>query len=330
MQTGKLKQTTLRLITTVMAVMILFIACLSASFAWFAMQIKSGGQLGFQSGKLDGVSISIATVQNAMEESSRKYLEYASGQNGQNGKFGIDEPISADDKYQIAITDMSFGSIDNLSRLKPENIVYIKIAIPKKYGIGVRFNIGSIIDENDYFFDIYRNIYDADNKTVLHQEKITADEFVVNGSTVDGASILEGLKNIQADKVDGDETKKGEKFLQYTYAFSHEEISAPELASKQESGDLVFSTEQKPFSGDFENSETVDELTIPEGVTEKNPADDNYYLYVKITPNLTAFSHSIEHLAIIMPCYVLFKVGLSFEIYSTASENALSETEVTE
>ncbi len=324
MQTGKLKQATLRLITTVMAVTILFIACLSASFAWFAMQIKSGGQVGFQSGKLDGVSISIATVENKMDETSRKYFEYAFAQDGQNGKFGIDEPISTDNKYQIAITDMSFGSIDNLSRLKPENIVYIKIAIPKKYGTGVRFNIGSIIDENGYFFDIYRNIYDADNKEILHQEKVTAAEFVVNGSTVDGASILEGLKNIQAEKEDGDETKKGEKFLQYAYAFSHEEISAPDLASKQESGDLVFETYTKPL-----DSSTV-ELTVPEGLTDKNSADDNYYLYVKITPNLTAFSHSIEYLAIIMPCYVLFKVGLSFEIYSTASENTLSETEVTE
>ncbi len=51
-----------------------------------------------------------------------------------------------------------------------------------------------------------------------------------------------------------------------------------------------------------------------------DPADNCYYLYIKVTPNLMAFAHSVDSIADIMPCCVGFDIQAEFEVYHNDHE----------
>ncbi len=158
------------------------------------------------------------------------------------------------------------------------------------------------IHENGYFFDLYQNVIEND---------IVTGQNLVTGDTSEGLAMLDGLKNIQMGT-------NPEIYLNYSFAFSSKDYAASAISAAEESNELSFlqknsSGSDLTFNADFnaENS-VIDTLICPDNVMSSE--GDTYYLYIKIIPNLSAFALSIEYISLIMPCFMLFRTGMSFEI----------------
>ncbi len=270
-----------RLLMPFVALLILTFSLVTSSVAWFSV-VRSSGNLGFNAGAQGSLVMHIGTVAVDGEESERSFALCT------DNRVGISPPVASDSLYSIKLSDMSFGTIDNLSRLKPENIVYLRLTVPKNNGTRVDMSLKTVDGSGSYFFDVYRNIISADGESIAGQEKLDA-------SNASDKAVLDGLQAIR--------DTEGESFLEFSYAFS--ETSYNQIT---ESAALDFS-DTVQF-----DTEGVVTANCPEEVVSN--ASDNYYLYIKITPNLNAFAYSIEYLTPLMPCFVLFNVGVEFDVMS--------------
>ncbi len=99
-----------------LSITLIFAFLLSFSaFAWFALIEQSELPIGFKTASMDDVTIKLATASHSGEESTRTYKTLDSG------LLDMQKPSIAEGStlYNITLSDMSFGSIDNLSRFKP-------------------------------------------------------------------------------------------------------------------------------------------------------------------------------------------------------------------
>lgn len=281
----------LDLIFTAFTALVLVCTMSFTAYAWFCF-VQNSGFGGFLAGDVDPLVLEMARVEYGKDESYRQYESCT------DYHIGMSDPETDGTYYSIVFENLSFGSIDNLSRLKPENIIYLRLTIPKEDGDTVNFKLGNI-NKNGSFFDIYKNVYDTDGETVLGQVKL-------DSSNPEDAAILEGFNNIQNGE-------GGDCYLQYSYAFSKEAIAPEELSQYETDKKLVFSTPVADFIGAeaYDGAPTADLTYDKHGELADG---ENYYLYIKITPNLTAFGRSIEFLAEIMPCYTMFHVKAEIEI----------------
>ncbi len=269
---------------------VLLCALSVASYAWLTLRKMSEGAFPFSAGRTDGIVLELAQVQNGGEEASRVYTVC------ENGKLGLDAPASSDGQsYQILLSEMNFGSIDNLAKYKAENILYLCLTIPKNAGTDLRLKLGYQVNSDGTFFSLYQNVYDASGETILHQEKVT-DQTMLDGF----AAVTTNADHPMS-------------YLQYTYAFASVRYEANTLEQAQADGNLIFAEEETSFEQNIA-AQTALSLTPSSDLMTRNTEDANYYLYIKVTPSLTAFAYSIEYLATIMPCFVYFCVGLELEV----------------
>ena len=151
-----------------LSIVMLFTAT-TVSVAWFVDYLRSGN-IGFNTGDLGDNILWIANVYNsAPDESNRTYEKCL--------KYEIEADSRPDydgELYHIDINKLSFGMIDNVAMLKPENIVYFRLDIPKASGanVNIAFNHG-----DEPFIELYYNEYDEDGETVIGQKH--ADEAIV-------------------------------------------------------------------------------------------------------------------------------------------------------
>lgn len=253
----------------ILPVVLLFMT-ITVSYAWFANYFESN-EIGFAAGTLDDNILEIAKVSTHYgTEEDRKYTECKD--------YKIEHeslPEVNGDNYKVDFTKFSYGVIDNVSMLKPENVVYFRLSIPKTNGntVAVKF---SYSDET--FIDLYRNIYD-ENDNVIGQTQIVDENTIKN------------LQNI--------ETYLDQSYLKYSAIMSNTKVEANELHT------LAF-TEYVDFNSGI-SFEFVNENIAA--------ADDYYYVYIKVEPNLNVFSYSIEYISDIMPCYIYYKIKAEIEIH---------------
>jgi hypothetical protein len=273
------------------------------SFAWLSKTFKSG-EIGFTAGELDGCELEIAKIVPpadntvAVDESMREYTPCEN--------MYIDSeslPLQNGDGYTISLEQMTLGFIDNVVLLRPDNIVYFRLSVPKENGKNLNLKLFYDTHEDGNFVEIYKNKYDVDGETVKAQEKVQKTDTIENSET----PILDAFQSVESEDIAGD------CFLKYSVLLSNEKYEASELSTLSFFG--------KGVAEVTEDADTSFRFNDPEGdyislVNEEiESAGEFYYVYIKVEPNLSVFSYSIEYISGIMPCYVYFRVKASFEIY---------------
>ncbi len=294
------------------AILLIFSLLLTPSLAWFSMT-RANTPAVLIPGKQPSPKLYIGTVTGndnpniENPETERIFTECTPPDATNMGWLGLasGKPTSdTEGKFVFELEDLQFGKIDNLSRLKPENIVYLCLEIPETHGNTVNFTLSNTIAKNsNYFFDIYTD----------KEEKLN------------DAKIIDGFNTIQT----GDGTTSGTPFLSFEYAFSNTKYTTTDGVTKMPTLDFT----EMQMNGTDGTTAVTDSIAIK--LPDENDtttyggqyaayagdngakSTENYYLYIKITPNLDAFAYSIEYLNTIMPCHVLFHVQAEFEITTT-------------
>ena len=270
------------------------------SMAWLSGRFASG-ILGIGAGNLPKNTLHIALLERTdpgadLTEDMRTYHLY------EDGGFLADRlPTQSGDTYTVELADLSFGMIDNVVLIKPENRVFLRLTVPKENGntVDVKLYYGAY--ENGYFTDVYKNVYADDGETVLHQVRVSEGD-----TTAAGERILESFHAV--------EEMTGDCYLSYSLLVSNEEIPAKELAAQ-----TFYGADGKPAGNGAGSFYKVNAFSAAsESITLKNEqydaAGDCYYVYVCIEPNLAVFGYSIEYISGIMPCYLYFKVNAAFTV----------------
>lgn len=265
-----------RLMTTFILAFVLALALAFSAYAWLTNYVSSGG-MGFKTGEIDPLALKIAKIPHKTDviadETSRAYTDcknYKIESNGDGTHLTVD------------INNMSFGVIDNVSQLKPENIVYMRLTVPKSAGNQMKVQLNYAEED---FIVLYRNTYD-DSGNENGTEQIT------------DSTVLTNLTNLQSE---------GDAFLLYSCAVSNQAYDANVIADKVEFDETNYCR----FTIDTSSEDNVVIVTNQDFAL----VEDNgyYYIYIKIIPNLDVFANSIQYISDIMPCYMFFKIQATFD-----------------
>lgn len=182
-----------RLMTTFILAFVLALVLAFSAYAWLANYVSSGG-MGFTTGEIDPLALKIAKIPHKTDviadETSRAYTDcenYKIESNGDGTHLTVD------------INNMSFGVIDNVSQLKPENIVYMRLTVPKSAGNQMKVQLN----------------YKGEDFIVLYDK---------NGKEPD-STVLTNLANLQSE---------GDAFLLYSCAVSNQAYDANVIADNVE------------------------------------------------------------------------------------------------
>ncbi len=300
MKQNSKKTAYLLFVTIVVFVMAVFS---TVSYAWLINYVN--GDFRFAAGELDPLTLEIAKIvrtANTTDELTEDDREYTTCSNNKI-------EANADGTHLgVTLENMSFGAIDNVAQLKPENVVYFRLTVPKSLGDTVKLNFR----------------YTEDDFIVLYHDADDADGTSSNPTQVTDTDLLTNLLALEDDDQVKSELGENNSYLLYQAVVSNTAYEAAAISANFESqtSDTENGTEQfsdadyKKFVTNAVYSGAVDANTL----TLKNEnindvADDGYYyVYVKVVPNLALLAHSIEYISDIMPCYMLFKVSATFEI----------------
>ncbi len=335
---------TRRIVAAGLSMLVVVGTMLFAVYAWFALSYEGELPFSFLPGSLkDEIVLGMSTVPpagngaaEAPESSRTAFVDCAAGLD----RFGLGSRVEADaGRYSLKVENMSFGTVDNLVRHKPENIIYFRLTIPKKAGNAVNFKLSYLMGEDGNFVDLYQKIKvtDADGNSTW----ATDDSGHILWETVPPqmeADFVSVQDDVELTDENGNTTvvSRGECYLTYAYAFSATDIPTTTLAAEEEAGSLVFSEsiDFNAFDDVAEDAQDCVSVDCPADIYDATAADGVYYLYIKVTPNLLAFGLSVDHIVTIMPCFLYFGVRADFEIYvrDAVLEPAgigITETEVT-
>lgn len=284
-------------IVILVAVSLILFAMGFYSFAWFA-DIKNSGRFGFKAGTMADNVLEIAKVVHkdgdfaeSITESNRQYYPCSDLQI-EAGSL----PEASGEFYSIALNKMSFGLIDSIAFLKPDNVVYFRLTVPKKNGNTVKLKFEYNLEENAVV-EIYRNDYDEEGNLI--QKKVTDED------KYDGKPIVDAFLEAESDGATKD------CFIKYSVCVSNHKYEASMLSGLEFYGmDGQIANEDSDTHYRFNGSDIV---TLKNDKIDE--AEDFYYVYIMVEPNLDVIGRSIEYISSIMPCYTYFKVKAYFEIY---------------
>lgn len=246
-------------------------------YAWLVNYVWSGDFV-FTAGELPSCTLEIARIpysNTGRAEENRTYYKCT------NNKI----EANADGTHLAAKLDnMTFGTIDNVAQLKPENIVYLRLTVPKELGDTINVNLHYGIEN---IITLYQKTVDEDGKESTKQIE---DETMLNGLIA----------------VEGEDKANG-SFLLFDAAVSNQKYEANKIAEK-----VKFAEDEAKylkFTTDAPQVKQVKKL-INE---DFGSVEENYYIYVKVVPNLRVFGYSIEYISAYMPCYMYFNIGAIFD-----------------
>ncbi len=282
----------------IMAVVILITAVFSTiSYAWL-VNYKKTGDFDFSATELSPYTLEIAKIDTTTItdtdtedtiEGKRTYTKLT------DFIIETDNPTpgattTTPTKSTVTLSNMSFGRIDNVAQLKNENYVYLRLTVPKELGDTVKLNLHY---NSASFIKLYKNLYDTDGLTVTGTEEVT------DQATLNSLVAVENAENAN------------DTFLLYNAVVSNEDCAA--TAIKQT---ITFDdANQKQFTkfNDYETNPAGTTLELKNENFSTVADGGNWYVYIRIIPNLAVFAYSIEYISDIMPCYMYFNVGATFE-----------------
>lgn len=184
------------------------------------------------------------------------------------------------------ITNLQFGTINNLSSLKPSNYIYYAIKVPKKNGNNVTLSV-NYGTEGDHF-EVYVPV-EGDGESVTYELLLDDDP---NTET----SKLDLIKNIESDN--------GETFITYSYFVSD---TAPTDAYPSLS-------ELETLFADKEEQQMNSSATISLSDEVAALSSDYYYVYIRLCPNISLYKYFIDYLWDSMPFYLAYDVHVAIDV----------------
>ncbi len=251
----------------------LALSIISFSLSWYANQKLTDSDLGFSGGELGDYTMYKLTYDGLTEAQSV-------------------ETVSSIGK-EFSISELEFGKINNLSSIDASNYIFYVIEVPKEFGGTVNLGVGYLDDTADSHFSIYvpqKNAQTGDNLTDANGNLIT--------QKYTDASVLTALHQVEDDQND--------TYISYAFAVSE---NAPEEYAVFSDIASLFEAEVNHSLGDVTDNTpntrtvTVDTSTI---------AQDSYYVYIRLQPNLPLYSHFIDYLWSNMPFCLSYNVRINF------------------
>ena len=266
--------------TAILLVVLLVVQLSALTYAWLANFVNSGN-VGVSATELPPYTLQLAKISHTQDgkndETKRVYFDC------KNKKIETKEDGT---HLDATLANMSFGTIDNVAQLKPENVVYLRLTVPKSCGNKVTVSFYYVNKKpKESFITLYQKIVNENDGTIKTEQ-------VTNVDVINSLVALESAENVK------------DSYLLFDVQVSNTAFLATEIADN-----VAFSQDEatyKRFSA-----------TAPQQIVATNEkfddAADNYYVYVKVIPNLSVFAHSIEYLSAFMPCFMFFNVGASFD-----------------
>lgn len=305
MKQSRNKTAYLFFVTVVIFVMAVFS---TVSYAWLVNYVH--GDFGFNAGELDSLKLEIAriSVTTATPDTPYNEANRTAYKTCANNKIETKEDGT---HLDAKLDNMSFGAIDNVAQLKPENVVYFRLTVPKSVGNTVKVNF-HYTDNN--FIELYKNTVDADGKPQSADSAVVASLLDLEDPTTVAGKLVE------------DELKTLNSYLLFDAVVSNTDCAPDKIAETFEIQKTDTTTEGKFNDANYKkfvtdavytgNADTYT-LTLQNTGYDSVAEGGNYYVYVKVVPNLALFAHSIEYITDIMPCYMFFKVSATFEALYT-------------
>ncbi len=223
------------------------------------------------------------------------------------GTDSIGTPVEDEngDPFALNVNDLQFGTLTNLYFLESDNVVFYAVKIPASMGTVVNAAISyGAYDASGNLSVTFGNhfkIYDKDGTTEY------TDDTVVNMTAIRAL-----------------ETKYGGTFVSYSCVTS---ATAPTSSMKFDDLNGLFSDAQV---------HPVATLTKESGATTYTPAPaaeqtynaptgttTDYYLYIKLQPNMEMYKYFIDYLYAHMPFYLSYQVGIQLSV--NPATNSASE-----
>lgn len=262
-------------VAAVLLVVLCFTQLFASTYAWLINYV-TGGNFGYRTNQLPPYTLEIARIpysEDNREETERAYFP-CNDYNVETDEDGA--------HLSATLENMTFGTIDNVAQLKAENVVYLRLTVPKVCGDTLNLNFHYTQAD---FLTLYRKVIDEETGEV--SSVLVTDETVRNNLMA-----VESAEN--AD----------DSFLLYDAIVSNQAWQANEIAQN-----AAFAQNEEDYSRFGVDDATY--ITLKNG--EFDQVADNYYVYIKVIPNLFVFAYSIEHLSEIMPCYMYFGISAVFD-----------------
>lgn len=286
------------------------------SYAWYSPAEELGTPLSFSAGDTGGL-LSLTKLKVSDDDAPTltltPNLEFLSNKT-------FEETETVGEKTSLIL---NFGTIDDLGYLKNSNVVYYCLTIPVASGTTTLLNLSydktsfSIASEEGdpqrlagYHFNLYEDAESGGYTLLdeaLHTSAKNEESFGDNSETPE----IEGIRT----------------FLSYSCAVSDKApgtIDAKYLLGLFATAQSGVNSLDHPISQpDFIPTSDTDciSLTAPEGTTQ------NYYVYIKIYPDLDNYHEFAQLLMDHMPFYVAFGLSLYVDVrptVATASEEPQS------
>ena len=270
-----------------------FVTFSVSTYAWLVNYVFSGN-FGYRAGELPPYKLEIVRIQYRVVEGQR--VEEYSYEECPKYRIEMNEDKS---HLAVAIENMSFGTIDNVAQLKPENIVYLRLTVPKECGKKISVSL-YYYSSSGKFIRLYRKIEDDSGNVSTPEVTDSAESTPI--------SDIIGVER---------EENANDSYLLYDAVVSDVAWEASEIAEK-----VTFVGTEKEYKRFFPNTGEVSSETL----SYDGPAENYYYVYIKVIPNLSVFAYSIEHLTAYMPCFMYFSIGASFDTSVTHQSESASES----
>lgn len=330
------KQSILNLVNSILLLCTLLFSVIS--FAWYSPNKDVGTPLSFGAGgtgslTLTQFALTDPTLQTGNKSTIVKVptMQHGAVQNGivkpylgrnsfpiTNGDFG-----SIDESTGTLNTVLEFGTIDDLGYLKESNAIYYCVTVPYDLGTSAEINLAYTLEHlENYPYNLY--YYEQDKETqkdVLTKFNNAIHEAAIKAETAQNSAdryiAFEAVKSycspdsITAEQVltmfprHDDETATNRPEKHSVVALIDDETTT------DAAGNVVVTSRKE---GDYESSAHSVAMSALDGTTV--PASpDEYYIYIKIYPDLDSYHALAELMMDHMPFYTAFDLRLYIGVH---------------
>ena len=206
--------------------------------------------------------------------------------------------------FTLNVSDLQFGTLTNLYFLESDNVVFYAVKIPASLGTQVNAAISyGAYDANgdlSVTFGQHFKIYEEVNGTMTEY----TDNSVVNMSAIRAL-----------------ESQYGDTFVSYACALS---TQAPTNTMTFNELNYLFNNAQTHPVATFTAASGGTYTAAPAAVQEYTASvgtATEYYLYIKLQPNMAMYKYFIDYLYAHMPFYLSYQVGIQLSVNPVSATN---------
>ena len=192
----------------------------------------------------------------------------------------------------FTVDDLQFGKITNLGMLENSNYIYYAVKVPKENGTKATFGVSyGDTDGDGSHFKVYLPEKDGNGNIVTDAEGNIQTTLLTDADTLTSLAAIE--------------TNSGATFVNCKIALS---ATAPDALANVDALNALFTGNTKSLATDNAGNPVTETLTFA------GEADEFYYAYIKLEPNVAIYSGFIDYLWDNMPFFLAYEVRVTFEV----------------